>query len=153
MTIQILTKKERKEILEKLEDQYGIEKIQGILILVGKERIFLYQGNMNGEEIRNLEQTICIERIGTYIAKIQEDKIRLSIEGSQILKDSITKNIFDLNEEQATEWMMGRELGISSGKIDYLIMRYKNDFLGTGKASQNKITNFIPKNRRLKEKS
>lgn len=151
--IEIFNSKERKEILEKLEDQYGITKIQGILILVGKERIFLYQGSMNEEEIRKLEQIIYIERIGTYIAKIQENKIRLSIEGSQILKDQITKNIFDLNEEQATEWMMGRELNISSGKIDYLIMRYKNDFLGTGKASQNKITNFIPKNRRLKEKS
>jgi len=31
-------------------------------------------------------------------------------------------------------------------------MKYKNDFLGTGKASENKIGNFIPKNRRLKHK-
>ena len=31
-------------------------------------------------------------------------------------------------------------------------MKYKDNFLGTGKASENKISNFIPKNRRLKEK-
>jgi len=32
-------------------------------------------------------------------------------------------------------------------------MKYENDMLGTGKASEEKITNFIPKSRRLKDKT
>jgi len=48
--------------------------------------------------------------------------------------------------------MQGSELQITTGKKGYIIIKYKNDFLGTGKASENKITNFIPKNRRLKYK-
>ena len=151
--IRILNAHETKEILEKLNDQYGISEIPGILILIGQERIFLYQGSMNEKEIKKLEETVFIERIGAYIAKIQEDKIRLSIEGTHVFKNQITKNIFDLDEHQSEEWMKGRELNISTGKTDYLIMKYKDDFLGTGKASKEKITNFIPKNRRLKEKS
>ena len=45
---------------------------------------------------------------------------------------------------------MGQELSITTDKKGFFIMRYKNDFLGTGKISQNKISNFIPKGRRLK---
>jgi NOL1/NOP2/fmu family ribosome biogenesis protein len=32
-------------------------------------------------------------------------------------------------------------------------IRYKEDFLGCGKASESKISNFIPKSRRLKLKT
>ena len=62
------------------------------------------------------------------------------------------KNIFELNKEQAEEWMKGRELGIKTGKRGFLVMKYKDDFLGTGKASEEKIGNFIPKSRRLKNR-
>ena len=48
--------------------------------------------------------------------------------------------------------MMGRELLIKTGKRGFLIMKYNDDFLGTGKASEEKIGNFIPKSRRLKNR-
>ncbi|MDE1848827.1 MAG: hypothetical protein KGH55_02240 [Nanoarchaeota archaeon] len=78
--------------------------------------------------------------------------IRLSIEGSQILKNQIKKNTFELDEKQAEEWMSGRELNIRPGTRAFLVMKYKNDFLGCGKASEEKISNFIPKMRRLKNR-
>ena len=129
-----------------------------MLIKLGGERIFLFQGDFNEKEIKNLGGLTQIERIGVYFAKIIKDKsgkkyIRLSIEASQILKNQITKNIFELNKEQAEKWMMGQELYIKTGKRDFLIMKYKEDFLGTGKASEEKIGNFIPKSRRLKSRS
>ena len=49
--------------------------------------------------------------------------------------------------------MMGSELNIKSGMKGFVIMKYKDELLGTGKASEEKISNFIPKNRRLREKS
>ena len=49
--------------------------------------------------------------------------------------------------------MKGSELNLKSGMKGFVIIKYKNEFLGTGKASEEKISNFIPKNRRLKEKS
>jgi len=49
--------------------------------------------------------------------------------------------------------MKGQELNLKSGKKGFVIMKYNDDFLGSGKASEEKIGNFIPKTRRLKEKN
>ena len=156
--LKILNSKEKEQIENKLNEQFGIKKIPGIIVKHGEEKLFLFTGEITEKQLREIEQRIPIERIGVYFARIAEDKkgetkIRLSIEGSQILKEQITKNIFELDEKQTEEWMMGRELNIKTGKRDFLIMKYKDDFLGTGKASELKISNFIPKERRLKERS
>ena len=148
----------KKEIVKKLSEQFGIEDIGGKIVKRNEERLFLFSGSMDEKEIKKLGTIAPIERVGVYFAKIFQDKdkkekIRLSIEGSQILKKQITKNVFELSEEQAEQWMKGHELQIKAGKKDFVIMKYKNYILGCGKASEEKITNFIPKNRRLKEKS
>ncbi len=149
---QVLDGKKREEILSKLNEQFGIKEIPGILVIRGAERIFLYQGDFTGEEIATLEKTFVIERVGVYFAKEENGEIRLSLEGIDILKNQITKGIFELDEKQADEWMHGSELNIETGKKQFLVMRYKNYFLGMGKASEKKISNFVPKSRRLKFK-
>jgi NOL1/NOP2/fmu family ribosome biogenesis protein len=153
MTLHFLNKQEKKEILEKLKEQFGIKDVKGILVRIGQERIFLFQGAFSEEEIKKIESIVPIERVGIYFAKIQNEKVRLSIDGTHLLKDQINKNIFELNEEQTDLWMHGSELNIKTGKKDFLIMKINNDLLGTGKASEEKITNFIPKARRLKFKN
>ena len=155
MTLKILNKKQKQGIIEKLNEQFGIKEISGKIIMMGKEKLFLFSGNFTDREIKKLEKLTVIERIGVYFAKVDEptSKLRLSIEGSQILKDQIKKNIFDLNEKEAEEWMKGHELLIKTGKKDFLIIKYKEDYLGSGKASEEKIGNFIPKNRRLRERN
>ena len=154
MTIKVLNKSEKIEIGKKLEKQFGISLVPGKIIMSGKERLFLYSGNLNIEQIKNLEEITFIERVGIYFAKIDEstNDIRLSIEGTQILREQITKNIYEISESEAEEWMKGHELNIQTGMKGFIVIKYKNDFLGVGKASENKISNFIPKNRRLREK-
>jgi len=149
----ILSKKEKAVIEKKLNNQFGIEKVEGILLRRGVERIFLFQGSFNEKDIKNLELNIPTERVGVYFAKIIGNKIRLSIEGIHALKDQINKNIFELDERQAKQWMSGEELLIETGKRDFLIMKYKDDFLGCGKASEKKIGNYVPKSRRLKNRN
>ena len=119
----------------------------------GSKKVF--SGDYEEKQIKSLESLTFIERIGVYFAKkdLNTGGIRLSIEGSQILKDQIKENVFELNKEQLEEWMKGREIQVRTGKKGFLIMKYKDNFPGTGKASEEKITNFIPKNRRLKEKN
>lgn len=148
-----ITGKELNNFIKKLNNQFGIKKIPGEIFMRGKERVFLFTGNFNEKELRNLEKATFIERIGTYIAKIEEYGIRLSIEGSQIFKDQITKNFVELNEKEKETWMMGHEILKPSENTGFVIIKYKNDMLGTGKASKEKITNFIPKSRRLKDKT
>jgi NOL1/NOP2/fmu family ribosome biogenesis protein len=73
------------------------------------------------------------------------------MEGTQLLKEQITRNIFEIENEKDLEiWMHGSELNIKTGMSGFIVIKYKNDFLGCGKASENKIGNFIPKSRRLK---
>ena len=150
--IKIFNQKEKKEIQMALEKEFGIKNIPGELIKKGEEKIFLFQGNMTPKQIKDLEEIVFIERIGVYFAKDQGGEIRLSIEGTHILKEQIKDNIFEMNEEQEQEWIKGRELNISTGKRQFLVMKYGEDFLGCGKASADKITNFIPKTRRLRTK-
>lgn len=149
----ILEKNEEKKLLSQLKEEFGIEKIPGILLMRGAERIFLYQGKLSPKEISNFEKTISIERIGIYFAKKEREEFRLSLDGVSLLKEQIKKGIFELSPEQAKEWMHGSELNISTGKKQFLIMKHKEYYLGTGKASKEKISNFVPKNRRLKFKN
>jgi NOL1/NOP2/fmu family ribosome biogenesis protein len=154
--LKILSIKEKKKIEEKLKAKYGVSKIPGILLMKGQEKVFLYSGALSPKEIKQLEENIIIERVGIYFAKVVidggEEKIRLSIEGTHILKDQIKKNIFELTKEQSEDWMLGQQLDIISGKFGFLVMKYEDDFLGTGKASKEKIGNYIPKSRRLKSR-
>jgi len=151
--IKILNQHEKRQIEKKLNEQFGIENVPGLIVRRGEERLFLFSGNFSEKDIKQLEKCTFIERTGVYFARLIGDDLRLSIEGSQILKGQITKNIFELDSSQAEEWMKGRELLIKTGKHGFLIMRHGEDFLGTGKASEEKIGNFIPKNRRLKERN
>lgn len=153
MPTKIFNEKEKQEIVDKLREQHGIKSIPGIINQRGEERLFLFLGDFSGEDIREVEKCALVERIGIYFAKIVGSEIKLSLEGSQALASQITKNIVDLTSSQAEEWMKGHELPIQTGKHGFVVLRHGSDFLGAGKASEKKIGNFVPKNRRLREKS
>jgi len=152
--LKFFNKSEKEKLLGQLEEQFGITEIPWKIAHLGKERIVLFSGDLSENEIFQIDDIARIEGVGIYFAKIDENTgdIRLSIEGTQLLKEQITKNIFELNAEQAEQWMLGQELNIATGKRGFLIMKFGEDFLGTGKASENKIGNFVPKSRRLKYK-
>jgi len=155
MTLKILNQKEKHKIQGKLNEQFGINEIPGELFMMGKEKIFLFSGSFTKLQIKNIDYFTNIERIGAYFAKIDErtKDIRLSIEGSQIIGDQVKKNVFNIPDELVENWMKGQELNIKTNMKGFVIMKHNDDFLGSGKASEEKIGNFIPKNRRLKEKS
>jgi len=151
--INFFNSKENKKFLAQLNEQFGIKTIPGRVTKIGKEKIFLFAGNLDEKKIMEMQKIIPIERIGIYFAKEFEGEYRLSIEATQILKDQITKNIIELNEEQKEIWMMGHELLMKTDKKGFVLIKYKDEMLGTGKASEEKIANFIPKSRRLKDKT
>jgi len=147
----IYSKQEKDVIVDKLRAQFGIVELRGLIMGRGSERLFLYQGDLEPKEIMNLEHMrINIERCGIYFAKIHRDEVRLSIEGVHVLKDQIKKNIYELDEEQAQKWMEGSELNVAPDMRGFVVMKHEDYFLGCGKASAEKIGNFVPKNRRLK---
>jgi NOL1/NOP2/fmu family ribosome biogenesis protein len=161
----IYSMQEKKEFVKKLNKQFGIEKLDGIILTRGTDRLFFYTGDLPISKIVELEHMrLNIERCGVYFAKMHHGthrgtrtcdagEIRLSIEGVHILRDQIKKNIYELDSEQAQKWMEGSELNVKSGMSGFVVMKHKDYFLGCGKASAEKIGNFVPKNRRLKIKN
>ena len=150
--IKILSEQEKRKIENQLHAQFGIKEIPGKIVMRGEERLFFFTGKIDEDGIRKLEQSAPIEKVGVYFAKLINEEIKLTIEGTQLLKEQITKGIFQINDSQAEEWMMGRELNLKSGLKGFVVMKNNDDYLGCGKASQEKITNFIPKSRRLKNR-
>ncbi|MBU1501717.1 MAG: hypothetical protein KJ905_03000 [Nanoarchaeota archaeon] len=151
--MKILNVNEKKKIEEDLVERFGIKEIPGELIMRGKERLFFFSGDLSVNKLKKIESKIIVERVGIYFGKVSEWGVRLSIEGVNFLKEQITKNIFDLTESQVEDWIRGRDLDVETGQRGFLVMKYKEDFLGCGKASEKKIGNFIPKSRRVRERS
>ena len=160
MKIQILDKTKKKKLISGLEE-FGINKIQELLIRTGKERIRAYSGNLSKEEIMDLWRILPIEGIGLYIAKEIIDKdgkkeIRLSIDGLHLLKDQIKNNIITLNEKQEKEWFKSNKIDFErQSKLKGFVAvksSDEKDFIGFGKISQDQknLFGFLPKERRRK---
>jgi len=147
--MKIIFSSEKKQILKQLEEQFGISKIPYLLLRFGKEKIRAYSGNLSNEELKELDNALRIETAGLYIAKQQQDGIRLTIDGIQLFKNQITKNIIELNEKQKQEWLKGHDLDIKTNK-GFKVLKNQDDFLGCGKSTGERITNFVPKERRIK---
>ena len=76
--------------------------------------------------------------------------IRLSIEGSQIVGLKAAKNVVDLDEEETKRWFKGEDLEKECKDCSgFVVLRHKNDFLGTGKYTNGKILNYVSKTRRV----
>ena len=145
-----LTSTDKKRIITQLNKQFGITDLPYLIIQFGKEKLRLYTGNLSKEELYHLDNEIRIENIGLYFAKWEEENdIRLTIDGVQLLKNQITKNILELNDNQADQWLKGNDLDIKEER-GWKILKHNNEFLGCGKSTGEKITNFMPKERRIR---
>jgi len=147
--MKVILSSQKKKIIQQLNEQYGISELPYLLIKFGREKIRLYSGNLSTEELNVLDANLRIENIGLYFAKEQIDGIRLTLDGIQVVKDQITKNILELDDKQAEEWLRGNDLLIKSDNA-FKILKHKNEFIGCGKSTGERITNFVPKERRIK---
>lgn len=151
MKLHFIKSSKKKKILQELKEQFGIEKLNYLLIQTGKEKIRAFTGHLSKEEILQLSRLTNIELIGIYLIKREEQQdLRLSLDATHLLKEQITKNIIEINESQLQEWIRGRDLEIKTNKGN-IIIKYESDFIGSGKSNGEKIFNYIPKERRLKK--
>ena len=146
--LKILNKKEIKQILKLIENQWNVKLNPDYAFLRNnKNRIFIINKDIEKIELERLR----INSIGIYFCEI-DNGIRLSIEGSQIIGPKASKNIAEITEEQVKQWLKGEDLEIENKENNYsgfLIIKHNNDFLGTGKYKENKILNYVGKSRRI----
>ena len=147
--MKILRANEKKKILKQLNEQFGITKLPYLLLKFGKEKIRLYSGNLSTEELNILDKNLRIESAGLYLAKQHPEGIRLSLDSLTSFKNQITKNILEIDNSQAEKWFKGEDLLIKKDRA-FKILKNQQDLIGCGKSTGEKITNFVPKERRIK---
>ena len=144
--LKILNSREKKPLLARIKEQWGCDfKTDLVWMMSAKNRIYLMTKDMENIDFKKVR----IDTMGSYFATINDTEIRISIEGSQSIGPIAKKNVVELSEEEATSWMEGNDIMKKTDCEGYIIIRSGNDFLGCGKATEDKILNFVPKNRRI----
>ena len=146
--LKILNSRKIKEIIEMIKNQWNadIELNYGFM-QNDKDKTFLIN-----KDISKIDSTkLRINSLGLYFCEIDKHKkIRLSIEGSQLVGPGAGKNLVKVNEAEAKKWLMGEDMQIECiGCKDYVILKHGNYFLGCGKYSNGKVLNFVGKTRRV----
>lgn len=153
MNIRFIKSPEKRRITEQLSEQFGISSLPYLLFQTGKEKIRAFSGNLSREELMMLSQLTNIEIIGIYLLKKEKNnKLRLSLDAIHLLQSQITKNIFEINDAQLNDWIRGKDLYIQAPP-GILIIKHKEDFIGSCISTGQKLLNHIPKDRRLKSKN
>ena len=145
--LKILNSREIKNIYNKLKERFGFEKALDYVFLINnKNRIYLINKDFAEIDTSKLR----INSLGLYFGEINNKEIRLSIEGAQLIGKDCKENVLELDEKEAREWLKGFDLFKDIEDKGFIILKHKEDFLGCGKAVEEKILNYVPKNRRLR---
>lgn len=147
LELKILNSREIKEICRMIESQWGAKiKLDYGFLRNNKGRVFIVSKDISKIGLSKLR----LNSIGMYFCEVDDKGIRLGIEGSQIIGANATKNIIELDEEDAKKWFKGEDLEKECRECNgFVILKNKNDFLGTGKYSNGKIRNYVGKSRRV----
>ena len=146
--LKILNNKEIKEIYKIIEQQWVAKiKLNYGFLKNNKNRVFIINKDISKIDISKLR----LNSVGMYFCEMDNLGIRLSIEGSQIVGPKAKKNIIELNEEETKKWFRGQDLEKECKDCSgFVILKHKNDFLGTGKYVNGRILNYVGKSRRVK---
>jgi NOL1/NOP2/fmu family ribosome biogenesis protein len=148
----ILNSKETKKVHATLLEQYGYEGRIDLVLLLSekKERLHLFTKDLALLDLEGLR----IDSMGVYFGTYVDGKLRLTIEGSQLIGPACTRNVVALAKAQMQRWLSGESLpleGIEGGDAlergAFVLLRCGGDFLGCGKVGATQVHNYIPKTR------
>jgi len=135
--LKILNISERKILEELLYQQHGVrETFKDFILIMGGE------GKIRATTVETIEVAKKLRKVlqtGLYVAKYRKNKneVFLSIEGSQILNNQISKNIVELDEEECREWMHGAPICVSINTDSrYIVGKMDKIYLGSARVSR-----------------
>jgi len=153
MAFEFLRSGDRKDVLKKIEEMYGLEDLGYMLFNSGKERIVGFSGNMSRDDIIRVAGVANVEVLGLYLFKREkEEKLKMSFDATQIFGNRATKRVVEIDAELSAIWMSGEEIDFPAEKgLVIMKNRETGDFMGCGKSNGVKIINQVPKERRAKK--
>ena len=142
----------KRDVLELIEKNYGCKiKIRGVFLKTSKEKIWLASDAVQNFNLSKVQ----VNSVGLYFGKLKRNnKIQLSIEGSQIVGRYAQKNILELNEKQAMRYLQGFDAKVENFENceinNFVILKLGKDIIGSGILREDgRIENLLPKTRRL----
>ncbi len=162
MKIEILDNTKKKNFFNEVS-YLGDFKANILLVSSGKETLRAYSGHLTVGEILKIWRSFPIEGLGLYFGKQIIDRhgrkeARLGLDALHLMKNQITKNIIEINEEQVAKWFRGNNIELTPEQKEkykdmkeFIAVKYKNDFVGTAKlTNQGILLSFLPKERRIR---
>lgn len=153
--LRILNSKETKHIVERLSEQYGYDydrASQEYVFLMNKDnRIYIVSRNVEILPYNEMK----MDSVGMYFGELYKESLRMSIEGSQMIGPTSTKNVVNIDTDQMIEWIKGNDIEHEDTGKEFVIIRHtdkdteKIDYFGAGRYKDGKIMNFVSKSRRL----
>jgi len=150
--MKVLEKEEVENLERMIEKNYGTRVgLNQFLVLFGsEEKIWLAS-----KEIMNLDmRKFPVNSIGMNFGKIKRnDKVNLTIEGSQMVGKLATKNTVALDEQEAQKFMQGSDVKpqqeINCEYHNFVIVKSGEDVLGSSPLTEEGLQNLLPKSRRV----
>ncbi|MDO8661362.1 MAG: hypothetical protein Q7K43_05725 [Candidatus Woesearchaeota archaeon] len=153
-SLHFLTAKHSREILGRITEQWGGEfeyLLEEYALAQSNEgKVYMISRDIEKVDVSKLR----LNSVGMYLVDVEKNGLRLSIEGAQLVGAKATKNILEVSETQARQWLAGSEIELNeeNRKLEgFIIIKFKQDIIGCGKISKGILYNFVPKNRRSKE--
>jgi NOL1/NOP2/fmu family ribosome biogenesis protein len=151
--MKVLGKDEVEAVENIVEKNYGarIDLKQFLVLKTFEEKIWLATKELVSLDLSKLP----VNSVGMNFGKLKRnDKINLTIEGSQIVGVKATKNVVLLNEENAVKFMQGSDVKpqqeINCDYHNFAIVKSGEDILGSSLLTEEGIKNQLPKSRRIK---
>lgn len=143
-----LNSKEVKELKKKFLEQFGYEDdfSNYAFSITDKNKIYMVNRDVDKISLDDLRLQI----VGLYFCEDYGTELRLSIEGSQIVGPKATKNVIELDKKQSRDWLKGFDLEFEGTNKQFVIVKCGDEYLGCGKIKENKLLNFVPKERRIR---
>ena len=151
--VEFLDRTKKKKLVEELNKIYGIEELNYLILKTGAEKLRIYSGNLSIEEMNMLAKNINLQLIGTPLCTIKDNDVRLNFDAINIpeIKKQISKNILEISDEELTKWIRGNNIEKSIDvNSKFMIIKNKDDFIGTAYNGKTFLKNYIPKERRVK---
>jgi len=153
----VLNTREKKKIIDDLKELYGFSGIiGGALLISSKQKLYLLTKDIVMIE-KNEEKELRIDSAGLYIGRIENEGIRLSMEGSQLIGPHSNKHVLEIDEEHLEAWVKGEDFNLSeqeqkkiSNEEGFFIIKFDNDYIGCAQIKKGNVRSLVSKERRLK---
>lgn len=143
--LKILNSKEIKKIKELVTAEFGaFLKEEYAYLQNEKDKVYLVNREITKVNLNNLK----IDKIGLYFAEVQENQVRLSKEGAQLLRlqNEQLQNVVSLNETETKNYFAGQDLNKDLGEQNRMVLlEHGQNILGCARYKDKKILNFLPK--------